>query len=68
MQRRRRIKHELSLEMRIAKLAERAREEADRLPPGDKDKREALLKKVGQAGMAFNFCAWLNSAGPRSRT
>ena len=68
MQHRHRSKHELSLEKRIAKLAERAREEADRLPPGDKDKRQALLKKVGQAGTALSFCAWLNSAGPKSRT
>jgi hypothetical protein len=66
MQHRRRIKHEISFEQRIAKLAQRVREEADRLPPGDKEKREALLKKIGQAEIALSICAWLNSAEPRS--
>jgi hypothetical protein len=63
---RRRIKHKISFEERIAILAERVREEVDRLPPGDKEKREALLKKIGQAEIALSICAWLNSAEPRS--
>jgi hypothetical protein len=68
MQHRRRIKHEISFEQRIAKLTQRVREEAERLPPGDKERREALLKKIGQADMALSICAWLNSAEPRSPT
>jgi hypothetical protein len=65
MQHRRRVKHEISFEQRIVKLAQRVREEAELLPPGDK--RNELLKKVSQADTALSICAWLHPAGPRAQ-
>jgi len=61
MQRRRRIKHLLSLEERLAKEAKRLREEAKMLPPGPT--REGLLRKAREDEMVAHMTEWITSPG-----
>jgi hypothetical protein len=61
MQRRRRIKHTLSLEERLADEAYRLREEAKRLPPGPT--RESLLRKARENEMVAHMAEWIASPG-----
>jgi hypothetical protein len=61
MTQRRCIKHSTSFEERLAKEAERLKEQAKELPPG-KD-RELLLRKARQANTAAHITEWLNSPG-----
>jgi hypothetical protein len=58
---RRRFKHTLSLEKRLAEEAKRLREEARLLPPGAE--REALLRKARQAETGSHMSGWLSSPG-----
>jgi hypothetical protein len=61
MQRRRRIKHILSLEQRLSEEAERLREEAQKLPPGPT--REGLLRKAREDEMVAHMTEWITSPG-----
>jgi hypothetical protein len=61
MQRRRRIKHMLSLEERLAEEANRLREEAKRLPPGPT--REGLLRKAREDELGAHMAKWITSPG-----
>ena len=61
MTQRRRIKHAISFEERLAKEAKHLNEQAKELPPG-KD-RELLLRKARQANTAAHITEWLNSPG-----
>jgi hypothetical protein len=61
MQRRRRIKHILSLEERLAEEARRLREEAEELPPGPT--REGLLRKARENEMVAHMTEWITSPG-----
>jgi hypothetical protein len=58
---RRRFKQTQSLELRLAKEAERLREEAKLLPPGAV--REALLRRARQAETGSHMSEWLRSPG-----
>jgi hypothetical protein len=58
---RRRIKHDLSFEERLAEEARRLRERAELLPIGQE--REELLNKARQAENALRLSAWLTSPG-----
>ena len=58
---RRRFKQTQSLELRLAKEAERLREEAKLLPPGVV--REALLRRARQAETGSHMSEWLRSPG-----
>jgi len=60
---RRRFKQIVSLEQRLAKEAERLKEEAKKLPPGAD--REILLRKARQADMGAHLSEWLTSPGLR---
>ncbi len=53
MQHRRRIKHTLTLEVRLAEEAERLREEAKKLPPGPAREDE----------MVARMAEWITSSG-----
>jgi hypothetical protein len=59
--RRRRVKQELPLRLRLLKSARAAREKADRLPPGEE--RLTLLKKARQAEIVADFEVWLSTPG-----
>jgi hypothetical protein len=61
VQRRRRIKHTLSLEERLAEEAKRLREEAKKLPPGPT--REGLLRKAREDEMVAHMAEWITSPG-----
>jgi hypothetical protein len=61
MQRRRRIKHILSLEQRLAEEAKRLREEAKKLPPGPT--REGLLRKAREDEKVAHMTEWITSPG-----
>nr|WP_092191725.1 hypothetical protein [Bradyrhizobium sp. cf659] len=61
MQHRRRIKQTLSLEERLAREAERLREQAKELPHGPE--RETLLRKARQAETGSHMSEWLTSPG-----
>nr|WP_084302888.1 MULTISPECIES: hypothetical protein [unclassified Bradyrhizobium] len=61
MQHRRRFKHTLSLEERLAREAERLREQAKKLPHGLE--RETLLRKARQAETGSHMSEWLTSPG-----
>ena len=63
MQHRRRFKHILSFEERLAKEAKRLREQAKALPPGVE--REELMRKARQAETASHMNEWLTSPGLR---
>ena len=61
MQQRRRHKQTVSLEERLAKEAERLREQAKELPHGLE--RELLLRKARQAETGSHINDWLRSPG-----
>jgi len=58
---RRRMKHTLSLEERLADEANRLREEAKRLTPGPT--REGLLRKAREDEMVARVAEWITSPG-----
>jgi hypothetical protein len=61
MQRRRRPKHQFTLQDRIAAWCKEVRAQAAELPPGPE--QEMLLKKVRQAEVAMHLEDWANSPG-----
>ena len=61
MMRRRRIKHDVSFEDRLARAAYQAREAAELLPPGLD--RELLLRKAFACETAAEIHAWISSPG-----
>jgi hypothetical protein len=60
---RRRFKHIITFEDRLAQEAERAKTEAETLPEGLA--RDQLLKKARQAETAMHISQWLASPGLR---
>ena len=58
---RRRFKHTVTFPHRLAKAAERFREEAESKPPGQE--RDDLLIKVRQAESALKWTNWISSPG-----
>lgn len=60
---RRRFKHIVSLEDRLAEEAKRLREEAKSLPPGAA--REEMMRKARQAETGSHMTEWLLSPGLR---
>jgi hypothetical protein len=58
---RRRIKHEVSFEGRLANQAKRLRDQAKTLPPGIE--RDDLLRRARQAETASHINEWLTSPG-----
>jgi hypothetical protein len=61
MQRRRRFKHQSTLQDRIVEWVKEVRNQAAELPPGAD--RDMLLKKVRQAETAMHLEDWVNSPG-----
>jgi hypothetical protein len=59
---RRRVKHTLTFEERLAEEARRFREEAERLPIGS-NARNLLLRRARQAETASHINEWLRSPG-----
>jgi hypothetical protein len=59
MQQRRRVKHVLTFEERLACQAERLREEARKMPIGKQ--RDQVLKRARQAETALGITRWLTS-------
>ena len=62
--RRRRIRHDVSFEDRLARAAQQAREAAELLPPGLD--RELLLRKASACETAADIHAWISSPGAES--
>ena len=62
---RRRVKHEISFEERLAAEAKRLREQAEALPPGIE--RDELMRKARQAETASHMDEWLRSPGLQPR-
>jgi hypothetical protein len=60
---RRRVKHTASLEERLEREAERARQQAKMLPRGEE--QELLLRKARDADAAIRVNRWLTSPGLR---
>ena len=63
MKRRRRIKHLLTLEERLAETAKRLREQVKTLPPSAE--RDELVRKARQTEIASQMNEWLTSPGLR---
>lgn len=63
-QQRRRIKHEATLEERLAAEAQKFREAAEKQPLGSLE-RELLLRRVRQAETASHINKWVSSPGLR---
>jgi len=61
MQHRRRFKQTLTLEERLAKEAQRLREEAKKLPPGPE--QADLLQKARDDEMVAQMAGWITSPG-----
>jgi hypothetical protein len=61
MQHRRRFKQPLTLEERLAKEAQRLREEAKKLPPGPE--QADLLRKAREDEMVAQMAGWITSPG-----
>ena len=61
MQRRRRVKHEVSFEARLAEQARKLGKQAKALPPGKE--RDGLMRRARQADIAANIKEWLTSPG-----
>jgi hypothetical protein len=66
MQRRRRFKHTVSLEDRLAEEARRLREEAELLPHGPI--RDDALRRARQAETGAHMSEWLTSPGLKPPT
>jgi hypothetical protein len=64
MQRRRRVKHQFTLQDRIIAWAKEVRAQAAELPPGAD--RDALLKKVRQTEAALHLEDWVSPTGLHS--
>jgi hypothetical protein len=62
VQKRRRVKHTLTFEERLAEEARRFREEAEKLPLGSKA-RDLILRRAQQAETASHINQWLSSPG-----
>jgi hypothetical protein len=62
---RRRVKHTLTFEERLAEEARRFREEAEKLPMGSKA-RDLILRRAQQAETASRINQWLRSPGSAS--
>jgi hypothetical protein len=58
---RRRIKHEASLEERLAEQARRLREQAKTLPP--RKERDGLMRRAREAEITSHINEWLTSPG-----
>lgn len=58
---RRSVQHETSLEQRLASHADRLKDEANKLPPGEE--RDALIRKLRQAEVASHISECLNPSG-----
>jgi hypothetical protein len=63
-QQRRRVKHTVTFEERLASEAIKCREAAEQQPPGSKA-RELLLQRARQAETASRINNWLNSPRPQ---
>jgi hypothetical protein len=63
---RRRFKNTLTFPDRLAKEAERFRQEAETKPPGQE--RDDLLRKARQAETAAHIDEWLSSPGLKGPT
>ena len=61
MQQRRRVKHALTFEERLACQAERLRDDARKMPMGKQ--RDQVLKRARQAETALGITRWLMSPG-----
>jgi hypothetical protein len=61
MKHRRRIKHLLTLEERLAEASRRLREQAKTLPPSAE--RDELVRKARQTEIASHINEWLTSPG-----
>jgi hypothetical protein len=61
MQRRRRVKHQFTLQDRIVAWIKEVRRQAAELPPGPE--QDTLLKKARQAETAMHLEDWANSPG-----
>jgi hypothetical protein len=61
MKRRRRMKHLLTLEERLAEAAKRLRDQAKTLPPSAE--RDDLLSRARQTEIASHMNEWLTSPG-----
>ena len=61
MQKRRRFKQTVPLEVRLAEEARRLREEAESLPPGPV--RDDALRRARQAETGSHMSEWLRSPG-----
>lgn len=59
---RRRVKHTLTFQERLAEEAKRFKEAAEQEPPGSKA-RELLLRRARQAEAASHIDDWLRSNG-----
>ena len=62
VQKRRRVKHTLTFEERLAEEARRFREEAEKLPLGSKA-RDLILRRAQQAEIASHINEWMSSPG-----
>jgi hypothetical protein len=61
-QQRKRIKHQMTFEQRLAEEARRYQEAAEKELPGS-TARELLLRRVRQAETASHISEWLSSPG-----
>jgi hypothetical protein len=64
---RRRVKHNLPLEYRIAERIDDLRAQAEALPQGSKE-RERIERRMRQACTGSDINEWLRSAGLKSPT
>jgi hypothetical protein len=64
LQKRRRIKHTMTFDERLAMSAAQLKEQGRRMPPGRE--KEALMKRARQTDVAAHINEWLTSPGLRS--
>jgi len=64
MQRRQRVKHKATFEERLSAEAQRLRELARTVSPGQE--RERLIRRTRQAETASHISEWVSSAGPEA--
>lgn len=63
LQKRRRIKHTMTFDERLAKSAAQLKEQARGMPPGRE--KDALMKRARQTDVAVHINEWLTSPGLR---
>jgi hypothetical protein len=63
LQKRRRIKHTMTFDERLAKSAAQFKEQARGMPPGRE--KDALMKRARQTDAAAHINEWLTSPGLR---